>query len=116
MKRLIDTPSNITTAELFEGYDISNLSLEEIAAAKKAYNYLIEANTIAKAEGKDLGEIIDEGILSGIIGGIAGGTIGTSIGRALCKCLGIQENGLLGNLLTSRIFLAAMGYELGYSM
>ena len=33
---------------------------------------------------------------------------------SLCKVLGINPSGTLGNLLTSRLVLGALGYELGY--
>ena len=54
-------------------------------------------------------ELLDEGIFSALIGGAVSSTIGVSIMKAICKCLGIDEKGTLGNLLTSRLVLSAMG-------
>jgi hypothetical protein len=34
--------------------------------------------------------------------------------KAICKCLGIDEKGTLGSLLTSKLVLTAMGAQLGY--
>jgi hypothetical protein len=33
--------------------------------------------------------------------------------KAVCKSLGVSENGVLGSLLTSRVVLAAVCSELG---
>lgn len=107
--------SDITEQELFEGCDYySNLSLESIDAAKKLYNYIVESAEVAEIEGKSLDDTLDEGILSGLLGGAAGAAFGPALGKALCKVLGINPSGTLGNLLTSRLVLGALGYELGY--
>ena len=47
-----------------------------------------------------------------LLGGFAGATWGPKLGEALCKALGIQK-GMLYNLLTSRMFLGALGGFLG---
>jgi len=57
---------------------------------------------------------MDEGIFGALVGGAVGATVGQSIMKALCKCLGIDEKGTLGNLLTSKLILGAMGAQLGY--
>lgn len=102
--------------KLFEGVDIKTLTPEQMQNTKKLYNYIVESAEIAKKENVKLDDVLDEGIFSALLGGTAGATIGPAIGRALCKVLGVTENGVLGNLLTSRVVLAALGYELGYSM
>lgn len=51
------------------------------------------------------GEKVDEGFW----GAVGGATVGPAFGSAICRALGINESGLLGKLLTSRIFLTALG-------
>lgn len=100
---------------LFEGIDLSEYSPKEIMDSKKVYDYIIEANEIAKANNQPLEEVLDEGLFSSLIGGAVASTVGQSIMKAICKCLGIDEKGTLGNLLTSRLVLTAMGAQLGYN-
>ena len=77
-------------------------------------DYIIEVAEKAQQEGKPVSELIDEGILSGILGGVIGGTAGKSVMSAVCKALGIDEKSTLGQLMTSRIVLTAVGAYLGY--
>lgn len=114
MKTKQFSKSDITVRQLFEGIDTSGFTLEDINASKKLYNYIVESANIAEIEDKKLGDVIDEGILSGLLGGAAGAAFGPALGRAICKVLGINPSGTLGNLLTSRVVLSALGYELGY--
>lgn len=76
--------------------------------------YIIEVSNKAQAEGKDVADMIDEGILGSLVGGIIGGTAGKSIMQAVCKALGVDERSPLGQLLTSRLVLTAVGAHLGY--
>ena len=99
---------------LFEGIDLSQYTPEQIMESKKVYDYIVEANEIAKQEGVPFEEVMDEGLFSALVGGAVGSTVGQSIMKAICKCSGIDEKGTLGSLLTSKIVLAAMGTELGY--
>ncbi len=99
---------------LFEGINLSEYTPKEIINSKKVYDYIVEAYDIAKQENKELDDIIDEGLFSTIIGGAVGATVGQSIMKAICKCLGIDEKGTLGSLLTSKLVLTAMGAQLGY--
>ena len=94
---------------LFEGINLSEYTPKEIINSKKVYDYIVEAYDIAKQENKELDDIIDEGLFSTIIGGAVGATVGQSIMKAICKCLGIDEKGTLGSLLTSKLVLTAMG-------
>ena len=94
---------------LFEGINLSDYTPKEIINSKKVYDYIVEAYDIAKQENKELDDIIDEGLFSTIIGGAVGATVGQSIMKAICKCLGIDEKGTLGSLLTSKLVLTAMG-------
>ena len=71
--------------------------------------------TIAKLmEAKENGTPIDEGLFGAIFGGLSGAIAGPAIGRAICKALGLDERGMLGNLLTSRLFLTALGGYIGW--
>lgn len=78
-------------------------------------DYIIEVSNKAKAEDKDVAEIIDEGILGALVGGVIGGTAGKTIMQAVCSALGVNEKSTLGQLLTSRIVLTAVGARLGYT-
>ena len=106
--------TDISTAELYEGIDLSQFTVKQIDAGKRLYNYIVESAEVAKLEEKPLDDVLDEGILTGLLGGAAGAAFGPALGRALCKVLGINPSGTLGNLLTSRLVLGALGYELGY--
>lgn len=99
---------------LFEGIDLSQYTPQEIMDSKKLYDYIIESGEIAKQENVPMDEIMDEGLFSALLGSAVSATVGQSIMKAICKCLGIDEKGTLGNLLTSKLVLAAMGAELGY--
>ena len=99
--------------ELFEGYNLAGISVEEIQNSKKLYNYIVESAEIAKEQGKKFGDVIDEGIFGALVGSIAGATAGPAIMKGICKVLGIDINGTLGNLMTSRVVLAAICGELG---
>lgn len=102
-----------TIKKLYEGIDLSDYSFKEIQDSKKLYNYIAESAEIAKQEGKDLGDVVDEGILGMIAGGVIGATAGASIMKAICNALGLKENGLLYNTLTSRMVMGAVGASLG---
>ncbi len=65
-------------------------------------------------EAKENKQPIDEGLFGAIFGGLVGATAGPAIGKALCKTLGLDERGMLGNLLTSRLFLTALGGYMGW--
>lgn len=88
-------------------------SMEEIVNIqedKLAYDKLIER----LQEAKENNEPIDEGLFKAITGVVAGATLGPSIMKAVCKVLGISENGSLGNLMTSRLVLASLAGYLGW--
>lgn len=58
---------------------------------------------------------IDEGLLGAIVGGIVGGSPACrTIMNAVCKALGINEKGTLGQMMCSKIILTAIGAYLGY--
>ena len=92
-------------------------SMEEIAARGKITEDLdAQYDTAIKLlkEAKENQQPIDEGLFKAIFGGLVGATAGPAIGRALCKTLGLDERGMLGNLLTSRLFLTALGGYMGW--
>lgn len=78
----------------------------------KQYDAIIEQ----LQEAKEKGLPIDEGLFGSIFGGIAGATAGPTIMKAVCNVLGVDERGTFGNLLTSRLVLAALGAKLGWKM
>lgn len=103
-------------SSLFEGIDLSQYTPNEIMNSKKLYDYIVESAQVAEESGQNIDDVMDEGIFGALVGAAAGATVGPAIMKAVCKVLGIQENGTLGNLLTSRIVLAAVCGELGLSL
>jgi len=93
------------TSMIFEAEEIKNFSQEQINEAEEAYHEIL-----ARLE---KGEDLDEGFLSGLVGGGIGALTGPMIMKGVCKALGIDLNGTLGKLLTSRLVAAAVGYSLG---
>lgn len=96
-----------SSSKIFESEEILNSGAtpDQIAEAEQAYYKLVES----LEQGQDL----DEGLLGAIAGGAIGALAGPAIGRAICRVLGIEENGTLGKLLTSRLVTTAMGIALG---
>jgi len=92
-------------SKIFEANQIKGIPADQIQEAENVYNVLVEK--------LQRGEEIDEGLFGAIIGGAAGALIGPAIGKAICKVLGIDENGHLGKLLTSRLVSTAIGVALG---
>lgn len=84
-----------------------NITLNE---EQQAYDNLIQILQEAKANNTP----IDEGLGKAILGGLAGATVGPMIMKGVCGVLGINENGALGNLMTSRVILTALGGYLGW--
>ena len=68
---------------------------------------------VADEQGESMDDVMDEGVLGALIGAAAGATVGPSIMKAICKVLGVTENGTLGSLLTSRVVMASVCGELG---
>ena len=102
--------------KLYEGVNLSQYSQKDLLGGLKLYNYITESAEIAKKEGLLLEDVIDEGVLGSIIGGVAGATLGVSLTKAICKVLGVKEDGPLGKLMTSRLIMAALGAEIGYQI
>jgi hypothetical protein len=93
------------TSRVFESKEIYSLSPDQLYESEQAYDKIVEK----LEQGQDL----DEGILTGLLGAGVGALAGPAIGRAICKVLGIDQEGTLGKLLTSRLVTTAMGYALG---
>lgn len=102
--------------QLFEGVNLKGYTPQQIENGKKLYTYIVESAEVAQEDGKNLDDVLDEGIFGALVGAAAGATIGPAIMKAVCKVLGISENGTLGNLLTSRVVLAAVCGELGLQL
>jgi predicted nucleic acid-binding protein len=94
-----------STTKIFEAEEIKGLTPDQIKEGEAAYKLIVEK--------LEKGEEIDEGLLGAFVGGAAGLLIGPAIGRAICRALGIEENGTLGKLLTSRLVTTAIGVALG---
>lgn len=88
--------------------EIADLNITE--DLDKQYDDAIRLLKEAKANQQP----IDEGLFKAIFGGLVGATAGPALGKALCKALGLDEKGMLGNLLTSRLFLTALGGYMGW--
>ena len=86
---------------------INNQSIMEDSIA---YDQLIER----LQEAKENNEPIDEGLFKAITGVVACATIGPYIMKGVCKVLGINETGALGNLMTSRLIIASLAGYLGW--
>lgn len=99
---------------LFEGIDLTQYTPQQIMDSKKLYDYIVESGEIAKSENVPMEEVMDEGLFSALLGSAVSATIGQSIMKAICKCLGVDEKGTLGSLLTSKLVLGALGAEMGY--
>lgn len=84
----------------------SNIKVDESTGYDEVIKLLQEA--------KEQEVPLDEGIGKALLGAAAGVTVGPSIMKAVCKVLGISESGALGNLMTSRLVLTALGGYLGY--
>lgn len=83
-----------------------------INESRSILSYIKDCQITAEKKNIELSKVVDEGLLTGLLGGFAGATWGPKLGEALCKALGIQK-GMLYNLLTSRMFLGALGGFLG---
>ena len=87
-------------------------SMEELAQQDKLIteSLNVQYDNIIKQlqEAKEQQLPLDEGLF-GLVGGV---TVGPMLMRAVCSALGINEKGALGNLMTSRLILAAVGSKL----
>jgi hypothetical protein len=93
------------SSKIFEAEEVMGTTPEQLQEAEKAFVILLE-----KLNKK---EDVDEGFLGALTGGAVGALAGPAIGRAICRALGIDENGNLGKLLTSRLVTTAIGIALG---
>lgn len=85
----------------------NEITLEE---QNKVYDQLI--TMLSEAKGNNTP--IDEGLGKAIIGGLVGISAGPAIMKGVAKVLGIQENGALYNLMTSKLIITALASYLGW--
>lgn len=105
--------NKIKKNSILESFDLSEVHrIEE----EQLVQSLLESVVESVESSKTPGQALEEGLLGGIVGGIAGATLAPAIMKSICKILGIQENGTLGQLLTSKLVLGAMGAQLGLKM
>lgn len=97
------------TNSILESFDLNEVHIIE-------EQQLVQSLLESVESSKTPGQALEEGLLGGIVGGIAGATLAPAIMKSICKILGIQENGTLGQLLTSKLVLGAMGAQLGLKM
>jgi uncharacterized protein YcfJ len=93
------------SSKIFEAEEVMGSTPEQLQEAEKAYALLVEK--------LEKGEDIDEGLLGALAGGVVGALAGPAVGRAICNVLGIDQDGTLGRLLTSRLVTTALGYAIG---
>ena len=65
-------------------------------------------------EAKENNTPINEGIFGALMGGLTGATVGPTIMNAVCKALGIDPKGSMGNLFTSRLICTAVAGYVGW--
>lgn len=65
-------------------------------------------------EAKENHTPINEGLFSSILGGATMASFGPAVMTAVCNALGIDVKGALGNLMTSRLILTAVGAKIGW--
>lgn len=91
-------------------------SMKEMAETVQPINEdLLYDDLIQKlTEAKNNNVPLDEGLFGSIFGGLVGATAGPAIMKGVCKVLGVDENGSMGSLLTSRLVLTGLGAILGW--
>jgi hypothetical protein len=99
----------VKSNELFEGFDVSQLSESQIIEAAGVYNKL----NAALEEGGV--EAVETKLAEGILGAIAGFIVGPAIGKVVANALGIQK-GILYDMFTSRLVSAALGSAIQNNM
>jgi len=95
----------LKSSRIFESEETKGLTPEQISEGEKAYKLLLEK--------LEKGEELDEGLFGSIIGGGLGLLAGPIIGKAICKALSIDERGVLGSLLLSKLVCTAIGASIG---
>ncbi len=93
-------------------HEANDLTPEQDAAI----NHVVERILAEHANGRDLGEVMEEitneGFIGSILGGLTGFALGKTIGTTIARILGV-EKGVLYDLLTSRLVGAALGSAIG---
>ena len=92
-------------------------SMKEIANESQINETLVYDEIIQKLnEAKENGTPIEEGLLGAIGGTIIGTAMGPKLGLAICRGLGIDQKGTLGNLITSKLVMGAICGYMGWKM
>ena len=92
-------------------------SMKEIANESQINETLVYDEIIQKlTEAKENGTPIEEGLLGAIAGTIIGTAMGPKLGLAICRALGIEQNGALGNLITSKLVMGAICGYMGWKL
>lgn len=110
--KFLTTPSS-HTYEAYNKSDLVPLIKVNESEADELEKYIVSC----LKEGKSFEQIYEavtlhEGVFGQILGGLTGFALGKKIGGYICKCLGIGE-GILKDLLTSRLFGASLGAAIG---
>lgn len=104
---------------LLESEEVSNKINHELTEEEeKTINQIVD---IFDKEYKDKGksfvefqnDVLNEGKLGQLLGGLSGLALGKTMGKILGNVLGLEEDGLLYDLFTSRLFGASLGAALG---
>ena len=92
-------------------------SMKEIANESQINETLVYDEIIQKLnEAKENGTPIEEGLLGAIGGTIIGTAMGPKLGLAICRGLGIEQKGALGNLITSKLVMGSICGYMGWKM
>ena len=89
--------------------------MNEIANPEPINEYAVYNDVISRLEdAKENGTPIEEGLFTALFAGTAAVAIGPSVMKAVCECVGIDQKGPLGTLMTSKLVLGAMAAKLGW--
>lgn len=91
--------------------NLKTISIEQYEAY---LDELIESCTDENGINEDLLiNKLNEGVFGAIMGGVIGLSFGKQVGMAVAKVLGLQKNGALYNLLTSKVITTLLGTAIG---
>ena len=90
-------------------------SMNELANPEPINESAVYDDVISRLEdAKENGTPIEEGLFTALFAGTAAVAIGPSVMKAVCECVGIDQKGPLGTLMTSKLVLGAMAAKLGW--
>ncbi len=94
-----------SSSKIFEAEQIQGLTPDQIQEGEKLYALIVEK--------LEKGEPIEEGFFGAVTGGVVGALVGPAVMKSICKVLGIEEGGVLGRMMTSRLVTTALGISIG---